>query len=54
MLSFVYSYRDDLSKNVFKITAQEFKKSTFGWRASLKNVAALTAYFESKHVTLGL
>ena len=34
------SYRDDLPKNLFKITAQECKMSTSGWRASLKNVAA--------------
>ena len=34
------SYRDDLRKNLFKITAQECKTSTSGWRASLKNVAA--------------
>ena len=27
-------------KNVFKVTAQECKKSTFGRRASLKSVAA--------------
>ena len=29
------SYRDDLRKNLLKITAQECKKSTSGWRASL-------------------
>ena len=33
-------YRDDLPKNLVKIAAQECKKSTSGWRASLKNVAA--------------
>ena len=37
---FLCSYRDDLLKNLFKITAQVCKKSTSGWRASLKNVAA--------------
>ena len=36
----LYSYRDDLPKNLFKITAEEFKKSTSGWRAWLKNVVA--------------
>ena len=34
------SYRDDLPKNLFKITAQVCKTSISGWRASLKNVAA--------------
>ena len=37
----LFSYRDDLPKNLFKIIAQECKKSTSGWRASLKMVAAL-------------
>ena len=37
---FLCSYRDDLLKNLFKIAAQVCKKSTSGWRASLKNVAA--------------
>ena len=37
---YLYTYRDDLLKNLFKITAEEFKKSTSGWRASLKNVVA--------------
>ena len=36
----LFSYRDDLPKNLFKIIAQECKKSTSGWRASLKMVAA--------------
>ena len=36
----LYSYRDDLTKRLFKITAQVRKKSTSGWSASLKNVAA--------------
>ena len=36
----LYSYREDLPKILFKITAQEYKKSTFDWPASLKNVAA--------------
>ena len=31
-----YSWRDDLPKNLFKITAEEWKKSTSGWHASLK------------------
>ena len=35
-----YSYRDDLSKGLFKITAQECKKFTSDWRGSLKKVAA--------------
>ena len=36
-----YSYRDDLPKSLLKVTlAQVCKKSTSGWRASLKNVAA--------------
>ena len=35
----LYYYRDDLPKRLFKITAQECKKTTSGWRASLKNVA---------------
>ena len=34
------SYRDDLLKNLFKITAKVCKKSISRWRASLKNVAA--------------
>ena len=33
----LFSYRDNLPKNLFKIIAQECKKSTSGWRASLKN-----------------
>ena len=36
----LYSYRDDLPKNLLKITAQVCKKSTSGWPALLKNVAA--------------
>ena len=40
----LYSYRDDLPKNLFKITAQVCKNSTSGWRASLKNVAAWAPY----------
>ena len=36
----LYSYRDDLPKNLLKITAQVWKKSTSGWPALLKNVAA--------------
>ena len=36
----IYSYRDDLAKYLFKITFQEWKKSTSSWLASLKNVAA--------------
>ena len=36
----LFSYRDDLPKNLFKIIAQECKKSTSGWRASLKMVNA--------------
>ena len=35
-----FCYRDDLHKNLVKIIAQECKKSTSGWRASLKMVAA--------------
>ena len=38
----LYSYRDDLTKRLLKITAQVRKKSTSGSRASLKNVAAQT------------
>ena len=34
------SYRDDLLKDLFKITTQVCKKSISGSRASLKNVAA--------------
>ena len=34
---------DDLPKKLFKITAQECKKPTSGWRAWLKNIAAETA-----------
>ena len=33
-------YRDDLSKILGKNTAQEWKKSTSGWRTSLKNLFA--------------
>ena len=36
-----YSYRDDLPKNLFKVTAQECKKSTSCWRSSLKNSLTL-------------
>ena len=36
----LYSFRDDLPKNLLKITAQVCKKSTSGWPALLKNVAA--------------
>ena len=36
----LYSYKDNLPKNLFKVTAQVCKKSASGWRASLKNVAA--------------
>ena len=35
----LFYYRDDLPKTLFKIIAQECKKSTSGWRASLKMVA---------------
>ena len=35
----LFSYRDDLPKNLFKNIAQECKKSTCGWSASLKMVA---------------
>ena len=37
----LYSYRDDPSKKVFKITAEEQKQSTSGWRASRKNVVKI-------------
>ena len=33
-----YSDRDDPLENLFKTTAQDGKKSTSGWRSSLKNV----------------
>ena len=33
MAKWFYSYRDDLPKGLFKITAEECKKSTSGWRA---------------------
>ena len=36
----LYSQREDLPKNLFKIIAQECKKSTSGRRGSLKKVAA--------------
>ena len=35
----LFCYRDDLAKNLFKIIARECKKSTSGWRESLKMVA---------------
>ena len=35
-----YSYTDELPENLIKTTAEEFKKSTSGLRASLKNVVA--------------
>ena len=38
------SYRDDLPKNMLKITAQEYKNFTSGWHALLKNVVALTPF----------
>ena len=44
------SYRDDLHKNLFKITAREFKRSTSGSRASLKNVAGLAPFNLSAHL----
>ena len=37
----LYSSRDDLSKHLFKITAEECKKSTSGRRTSLENAAAV-------------
>ena len=40
-----YFHRDDLTKHLFKITAQECKKSSSGWRASLKNVAEYSFSF---------
>ena len=40
-----YFHRDDLTKHLFKITAQECKKSTSGWPASLKNVAEYSFSF---------
>ena len=36
----LHSYRDDLVENLGKISSEEFKKSTFGWRVLLKNVFA--------------
>ena len=33
-------YRDDLSEKIGKTIVQKWKKSTSGWRASLKNVFA--------------
>ena len=44
----LYSYRDDLTKRLLKITAQVRKKSTSGSRASLKNVAALNSLAQTK------
>ena len=37
-----------MSKNLFKITAEECKNSTSGWRASLENVAAETQKLKKK------
>ena len=34
---FFYTSRDDLTENLSKVTAQECKKFTSGWSASLKN-----------------
>ena len=38
-----------MSKNLFKITAEECKNFTSGWRASLENVAAETHSCPSRH-----
>ena len=37
---FLYTRRDDLTENLGKTTAQECKKSTSGYRVSLKNAFA--------------
>ena len=37
-LSVLYSYKDGMSTLCGKTTAQDGKKSTSGWRASLENV----------------
>ena len=37
---FLYTCRDNLTENLGKTTAQECKKTTSGWRASLKNAFA--------------
>ena len=46
-----YSYRDDLLKNLFKFTAEECKRSTSGWRSSLKNKFSTGWKFESLGVS---
>ena len=33
MAKWLYPYKDDLPKGLFKITAEDCKKSTSGWRA---------------------
>ena len=37
---FLYCYKDDSPENLGITAVQEGKKSTSGWRASLKNVFA--------------
>ena len=37
---FLFSYKDDLPKGFNQTTAQRCKKSTSGWRTSLKNAVA--------------
>ena len=37
---FTLTYRDNLPQNLFKIMAQEGKKSTSGWCALIKNITA--------------
>ena len=42
----LFSYGDDLPENLFKIIAQEPKKSTSGWHASLKIDAAFQIIYQ--------
>ena len=48
----LYSYRDDLPKNLFKITAQVCKKSTSSWRPLLKNLPIVVLYVRSSNTVV--
>ena len=41
----LYSQREDLPENLDINIAQECKRSTSGWRVSLKNVFAYACYY---------
>ena len=39
IVKFLFSYKDDLLESLIQTTALWYRKSTFGWRPSLKNAA---------------